>query len=75
MEKEGKRSHKLQNGPNVVKMNKHTHVSVWKRMARTTSVLTADEWNYGLFFTSLSLNKLYPFNIKNILLKLRMGIK
>lgn len=32
-----------------------------------------DEWNYDLFFISLSLSKLYPLNIKNILLKTEDG--
>lgn len=32
-----------------------------------------DEWNDGLFFMSLSLSKLYPFNSKNILLKTEDG--
>lgn len=32
-----------------------------------------DEWNYGFFFISLSLSKLYPFNIKNTFLKTEDG--
>lgn len=32
-----------------------------------------DEWNYDLFFISLSLSKLYPLKTKNILLKTEDG--
>lgn len=37
-----------------------------------TRVLNS-RWNYDLFFISLSLSKLYLFNIKNILLKTKDG--